>query len=282
MSIFTSDVVATQARIELVDEYMSEHVFGERGFVCAAAGACRRSVMVDRAGRARTDRNFAEGQLSHIGHHYDVCVDGQPMRVLVIAMETGREDVGVSLEARRLQLAQSAALSFASRNPHMRGTTTALRLAFGREPGTDRDSELLRVGNDGSPVHLFDCYAMANIRLCSATVAGTSSSKGTAVMSGNCLRHLAATIAVLEPTLVIIQGIPVARDIEPLVSKRRNLTNELADVTLAGVPDVVLACFTHPSAKSVDQHWGRLTSADYLWSTVVPTMRLARSQLELT
>ena len=69
---------------------------------------------------------------------------------------------------------------------------------------TPRIGELIELPAESEPVHLFDCYAMANIRLCSATLAGTSTSKGTAVMSRNCLRHLAATIAILAPTVVIL------------------------------------------------------------------------------
>lgn len=266
---FESDSATTQARIELLRDYMDQHVFGQAGFVCESAAACRRSVMFDTRGNPRDNRCFSEGQLSHVGHHYDLTSNGSPLHILVIAMETGREDVGVTLEDRRLQLAQSAALAFASRNPHMRGTTSALRAAIGRQPADDRLGELIDLPNEPAPLHLFDCYAMANIRLCSATVAGTSSSRGTRTMSRNCLRHLSATIEILEPTMIIVQGVPVADDLEPIVTTRERLSDELRLVTIGGV-DAVLASFTHPSAKSLHQHWGRLTSADYLWDTVTP------------
>lgn len=280
MITFECDSATTAARIELLQDYMSKNVFGADGFVCASADACRRSVLVDPQGRRRDDRRFYEGQLSHVGHHYDLVQDGLPLRILVVAMETGRDHVGVTLTDRRLQLAQSAALPFSSRNPHMRGTTSVLRATIGRSPSDDRAGELIELPNEPEPVHLFDCYAMANIRLCSATVAGTSTSKGTAVMSRNCLQHLAATIEILEPTMVIVQGIPVAKDLDALVTTRERLVPELRTATICGV-DVALACFTHPSAQSLNQHWGRLTSADYLWDTVVPTIELARANLGL-
>lgn len=280
MITFECDSATTAARIGLLEGYMSENVFGADGFVCANADACRRSVLVDSQGRRRDDRSFSEGQLSHVGHHYDLLQDRLPLRILVVAMETGREHVGVTLADRRLQLAQSASLPFASRNPHMRGTTSVLRASIGRPPSDDRVGELIALPSEPDLVHLFDCYAMANIRLCSATVAGTSTSKGTATMSRNCLRHLAATIEILEPTVVIVQGVPVAKELDALVSTRERITPELRMATICGV-DVALACFTHPSAKSLSQHWGRLTSANYLWDTVVPTMKLARANLGL-
>jgi len=257
---------------------MRQHVLSDEGFVCTSADSCRSSVLVDRNGEGRTDRTFSEGQLSHVGRHYDLILDGLPLRVLVVAMETGREDVGVTLADRRLQLARSASLPFASRNPHMRGTTSVLRASFGRSPSDDRAGEMIHLPREHEPVHIFDCYAMANIRLCSATLAGTSTSKGTSAMSRNCLRHLAATIEILEPNLVIVQGVPVAKDVDTIVTSRKSVTPELSMVTISGVP-AALTTFTHPSAKSLHQHWGRLTSADYLWDTVVPTMKLARSEL---
>lgn len=280
MPRLASDPATTLVRIDLLRDYMDEHVFGPDGFVCSSADSCRRSVMLDQRENPRGDRSFSEGQLSHVGHHYDLTSDGTPLRILVIAMETGREDVGVSLDDRRLQLARSASLTFAKRNPHMRGTTSVLRAAVGRAPGEDQAGELLDLPNDGAPVHLFDCYAMANLRLCSATVAGTSSSKGTPTMSRSCLRHLAATVRILEPTMVIVQGVPVERELAPIVRDRERLSPHVRLATVADV-DCALAAFTHPSAKSLHHHWGRLTSADYLWDTVVPTMSMARQRLGL-
>ena len=40
---------------------------------------------------------------------------------------------------------------FGQRNPHMKGTTTALRVLFGREPGTDRASEELVTNHGQNP-----------------------------------------------------------------------------------------------------------------------------------
>jgi hypothetical protein len=274
---FATDPTTTAARVARLRAYMDTHVLGPGGFVCASLADCRRSALVARDGRERPDRSFWAGQLSHVGAHYDLTEAGRPLRLLVIAMETGRADEGVTLEARRLQLAASAAKPYRSRNPHMRGTTQALRLALGREPGEDRAGELLTPPGAPAPVHLFEGYAMANLRLCSATVRGTSTSKGTRTMSRNCLRHLAATVGILQPTLCVVQGSRVGDDLAPLLGRREALTAHLARVELAGV-ETVLASFTHPSAQSAGQHWGRL-NAPYLRDVVAPTLREARRVL---
>lgn len=281
MSELRCDAATTSVRIALLTDYMDRSVLGPHGFLCSSADDCRRSVLLGRDGKERIDRSFSEGQLSHVGEHYDLLLDGLPLRILVVAMETGRDDVGVTMPERRLQLARSAALPFGSRNPHMRGTTSLLRSCLGRAPSDDRVGEMIELPDELDPVHIFDCYAMADIRLCSATLAGTSTSKGTRVMSRNCIRHLAATIEILEPTLIVVQGIPVAEDLATLISRSERITSELSMVAISGVP-AALACFTHPSAKSLHQHWGRLTSADYLWNTVLPTVKLARERLGLS
>ena len=99
-------------------------------------------------------------------------------------------------------------------------------------------------------------------------------------MSKNCLRHMATTVEILEPTLIIVQGVKVAPDLGPIVTTREHINPQLQLVTISGV-DAALVSFTHPSAKSLDKHWGRLTSADYLRDTVVPTMTMTRERLGL-
>jgi hypothetical protein len=59
---------------------------------------------------------------------------------------------------------------------------------------------------------------MANLRLCSVAGAGKRS-RGTDIVSQNCWEHLAATIEILEPTLVISQG----GNVHPTLCRRFNL-----------------------------------------------------------
>ncbi|MEH0970490.1 hypothetical protein V6U77_05055 [Micromonospora sp. CPCC 205546] len=275
-----SDPVVTASRIAQLDQYMAEHVLAPSGAcVCRRLGSCRESALGGRRSASRPEAAFAAGQLSHVGHHYDLVLDGVPARTLVIAMETGRAREGVTLKQRHAEVMQSAGLAFTARNPHMRGVTSALRLAVGREPGPDRAGELLHLDGVRSPVHLFDAYAMANMRLCSAVVSGTTRSLGNATMSRNCAPHLAATIAILQPTLCIVQGVEVRKSLTAIMSRRREIAPHLVQASIAGV-DTLVAAFTHPSAMRLTDHWGRLTSVPYLHGTVVPTIRTARRWLQ--
>ncbi|MCW3840995.1 hypothetical protein ONA70_12885 [Micromonospora yasonensis] len=273
--IVTSNTVAAATRIDQLGQYMHEHVLSPSGTcVCPRLGSCRQSALGGQGRAPRPDAAFAAGQLSHVGHHYDLMLDLVPMRTLVIAMETGRARESVTLKERHAEVMKSASLAFTARNPHMRGVTSALRLAVGRDPGADRDGEHLRFESTGTRVHLFDAYAMANMRLCSAVVSGTSRSLGNATMSRNCSPHMAATIKVLEPTLCIVQGVPVYTALTALMSRRRQIAPHLEQARIAGI-DTLVAAFTHPSAMRKADHWGRLTSAPYLYETVVPTLRTA-------
>lgn len=274
-SHLASDPATTARRIESLRGYLTTNVLAVSGAcVCRSLDRCRRSALRDRAGAPRPDAAFAAGQLSHVGHHYDLRLDGRPLRILVVAMETGRSRENVGLDERRAEVMASAALAFPARNPHMRGVASALRLAVGREPGPDRDGELLRLPGRFRSVHLFDAYAMANLRLCSATVAGSAKSLGNPTMSRNCLPHLSATIRILQPTLCIVQGVEVHRTLATVMTNRQRLGSHLERARIAGV-DTLVAGFTHPSAMRLTDHWGRLTSAPYLTGTVVPTLRAA-------
>lgn len=274
----TSDTAATARRIGELDQYMAQHVLSPSGeFVCRMLGSCQRSVL-SRNRSSQAGASFTAGQLSHVGHHYDLLVNGRPARTLVIAMETGRARAGVTLKERHAEVMKSASLTFGARNPHMRGVTNALRLAVGRDPGADREGEHLRLDGVRAPVHLFDAYAMANMRLCSAVVTGTSKSLGNPTMSRNCTPHMAATIQILEPTLCIVQGVEVYKALTALMTRRRQVAPHLERARISGV-DTLVAAFTHPSAMRLTDHWGRLTSAPYLYETVAPTIRTAHQLL---
>jgi hypothetical protein len=255
-------------------EYMDKNVLApERSFVCKSVEACKRSA------EARDPHcRFFEGQLSHVGTHYDLTQDGRPLRILVVPMDTGHGPPRVTLEDRRRQV--DTAKSQDGRNHHMWGTVLVLRLAVGREPGRDPEGEMLRVdvGNWTDVVHLVDCYAMANVRLCSATAATGRESRGTRTMSWNCLRHLEATAKILQPSLCIIQGAGVKTDIDTapasIFGRRERITDNLEWVHLDG-RQVLLASFWHPSRT---WFW---PEAPYLRDVVVPTIRAARKELGL-
>jgi hypothetical protein len=191
-----SEPERTRLRIAELGQYMSSHVLGDDGFCCGREPVCRASAL------RREGTSFWRGQLSHVGHHYDMVENDKPWRVLVLGMETGRERELVTLAERRLEQQPVISGDPRSRKPHMKGTASALRLAFGRTPGPDRRGELLDLANTPKRVHVMDAYALVNVRLCSAVATGTTSSRGTPVMTENCLPHLAATVRILEPTPV--------------------------------------------------------------------------------
>jgi hypothetical protein len=132
----------------------------------------------------------------------------------------------------------------------MQGVMNALRVAVGRAPGADRVGELLDLAGRDDPVYLFDAYAMTDLRLCSAFRAGSTDSRGTRVMSSNCLRHLSATVRILEPTLCIVQGVEVARQLATLLTTAQETTPNLYQGLLAGTPTLLA---TFPGLLGVDQ-----------------------------
>lgn len=276
MAQFTSDPDRTRERIAELDEYMTHSVYGAHGFVCASRTACS---------TAATSRgsDFREGQLSHVGLHYDLFENGTPLRVLVLGLETGRPDQHVSLEARRQQQNSVINLAFRDRHSHMLGTTSALRAAFGRELGDDRPGEFLPIANLSSPEHVMQCYALVNKRLCSAVKpVGQQNNrrfKATAVpaMDQACLPHLAATIRILEPTLVVLQSTSLRKLITPHLkhADRIDPANErLEYAEFAGVPTTI-ASFSHPAAHH-PQNWGSSHRTNYAREVVQPTLTLAR------
>ena len=82
-----ADTAATARRLEALSHYMDEHVLGPGGFCCASYPAGR--------GSARDDDRFFEGQLSHVGRHYDLHLDGRPLRVVVVGQEYGAPRPGI-------------------------------------------------------------------------------------------------------------------------------------------------------------------------------------------
>ena len=66
-----SDPAATRRRIAALDQYMSSNVLGSNGFVCSSFAPCRGSH----------DGAFFEGQLHHVGQHYDVFLGDAPFRI---------------------------------------------------------------------------------------------------------------------------------------------------------------------------------------------------------
>lgn len=271
------DLRATSRRTRKLAKYVESNLLRDGDFICPTYDSCLRS--------RRPGDDFREGIMSHVGRRYDLVRDGRPLRIVVVGQESGlpkRSEFTqrVSLEARYRQTHDVAGLErryyavdgYQGRNPHMRGTTTALRLLLGADAGSDREGELLRPVK-GRPFHLFDGFALVNRLLCSAGPAGTSQGKPTKMMVTSCERHFSATLSILEPTIVILQGVKVSAWARDTLVPTRPRGEHLYEATLDG-RKVLVCTFSHPSAHGV-QRWGDRPDGPYVVDVVAPTLRAA-------
>lgn len=256
---------------------MAAHVLGHRGMVCASYVDCVQSHR----------GQFFEGQLHHVGRHFDAFLDGRPLRVLVVGQEYGNRPARVTLSDRYQDVAVRTGLQkhfrragvAEGRNPHMRGTTSLLRLIFGRDPGDRHEQEFFET--PGGRVHLYDMFALVNSLLCSAIADGESDTgskhgRSTPTMQANCARHFVQTMEILEPTLVVAQGKGTLQWMTPSLRDERVVSDTLRWARI-GQHSMLLATFSHPSAQG-QLNWAEL-SRPYLHNVVAPTIRAARHLL---
>ena len=282
--MFKSDSAATANRIVRLQTYFKKAVLDGDHFICRHASACKSSHR----------GVFYQGQLPHIGHHYDLYIDDCPIRVVVVGQEYGHNPIHVSMGDRHRMIVRDTGLgrrfrregSYRARNPHMRGTTSLLRLAFGLGLGSDHASEFLYLSE--GRVHIFDAFALVNFLLCSAVPLGSAAPssafdaerfKGagqgcsTAEMQRNCARHFRETLRILEPTLVVAQGAGVRSWLKQ--SFEINALNpaplEALRIDSQWVP---LLGLTHPSAH-FPGNWGANDRTPYLLEIVAPAVALA-------
>ena len=274
------NAAATRRRIAALRQYVEGNLLRRDQFVCPHYDECLRS--------RRPGDEFREGTMSHVGKHYDLRLDGQPLRIVVVGQESGwPKDAHGQLFARRVTLDDRykqvhdvsgiqrryyAESGFPGRNPHMRGTTSALRVLLGKELGSDYDGEVVRPAN-GRPFHLFDAFALVNRLLCSAGPAHSSQGHPTRTMLSNCDIHFGATMRILEPTLVILQGKAVAKWARGVLAPGRAHSEHLHEAQV-GHRRVLVCTFSHPSAHG-PLRWGDRPDAPYLIDVVVPTLRQA-------
>jgi hypothetical protein len=165
------------------------------------------------------------------------------------------------------------------RNAHMRGTTSALRLLFGYDVGSDYDQEWISVNK--AKVHLFECFSLVNYMMCAAFDDETSNrGNSTETMQENCARHFSAILHRLRPTVIVLQGVWVRQWISKygaLELPKKPPACHFERVQIGDTESSLLS-FSHPSQPG-NMNWGRNDKADYLIHTVVPTIRECLSQL---
>ena len=90
----------------------------------------------------------------------------------------------------------------------MRGTTSALRVLLGQGVGTDHGGEFIHPIK-GKPFHIFDGFALVNRLPCSAGPVKKqpgSANANEASRAGTAVTTFSATLTILQPTIVILQG----------------------------------------------------------------------------
>ncbi|MDE2662643.1 MAG: hypothetical protein OXI39_06520 [Gemmatimonadota bacterium] len=275
--MITSNPGRTAERITNLEAYVRRNLLAAERFICRHHRDCRGSA----------SPYFYEGQMSHVGKHYDLLVDGQELRIVVVGQEYGQKCTRVNLVARTAMIDGSASEGFQGRNPHMRGTTSILRLLLGGEPGTDVEEERL-FGDGAASAHIFDGFALVNALLCSAVdkpPEGCRAGRGASspLMRRNCARHFLRTLEILEPTIIVAEGQgvrswiggPLGLGPEPPACYKGAAIPEIARID---GKQVDILTFIHPSAPGKPAWWGNSVNSRYLKDFVEPTIARWRNR----
>lgn len=105
----------------------------------------------------------------------------------------------------------------------------------------------------------------------------SSQGRPTTTMFRNCGSHFAATMSILQPTLVISQGRAVAQWVEQLYLPDHRYGPHLHEAH-ADYGKVIVCAFSHPSARG-SERWGDRLDAPYLAEVVAPALIQAKSLL---
>jgi hypothetical protein len=288
--VYQVDRQKSKQRAKRLQSYLTKHVWDpntERSwaaFKCASKQDCKASAVTSGA-------SFHEAQGHAVGRCFDLSTaEGIPFRILVVPMEAGGGERYFGVNGRTEKVRESGRLPFArripheeARNAHMKGVTLALRLALGL-PYADRhglpffDHQMEQINfTDGTHDHLFECFAMANLLLCSAVLKeGSQKSLATSVMRANCVRHLVKTVEILEPTLVISQGWGLVDTLWESFGVTHPVDLNVADCYLADC-DLNGNRFVWIALKHPTRLW-RSINQSYFRETVVPAIKAARKR----
>ena len=268
MRAVTADLRASGWFRDELASYLNESVDDGTRLLCRSQMACRTSV---------GKRTLVEGQGSHVGSHYAIEFDGHALRILVVPKQVGgslehdrgrgHEHISVEERASQVDTAKSGARPH-PRTDHMIGTALALKVLLGL-PANGSDTFIL----DGERVHVFDCMAMANSTLCSM-VGADASGQGSHTMLRNCTVHLAQTIEILRPNVIIAQGYSKtgwspSRAVAQVLGIPTPVKNSLALIERVQ-GDVAFVAAVHPS-----RNW--FTTGMPTWVQLAPVFEAART-----
>jgi hypothetical protein len=264
------DLSRTKRRVAKLKRYVESNLLRDGKFVCEHYKSCRDS--------RRDGHVFLEGTMGHVGKRFDLRRSGKPLRIVVVGQEAA--DRRVTLEKRYWQVLDQSGLGrrykadseHKSRNPHMRGVTSALRVIFGKGLGADYEGEWVYPEN-GKPFHVFDGFALLNRLMCFAGPDNSSQGRATRTMLNNCGDHLTETLRVLEPTILILQGSAATTWTKTALTSDRDFGPYLSEAHL-GEHRLMVCNFSHPAARG-DKRWGDRLDAPYLTDALEPTLREA-------
>jgi uracil-DNA glycosylase len=148
-----------------------------------------------------------------------------------------------------------------------------LRIIFGHGLGSDDAGEWITPVH-GHAFHIFDGFALVNRLLCSAGPEGGSQGRSTTTMRDNCLEHFEATLAILDPTIVVLQGALVAKSSAEALPVATELSSHLYESRGTSGRRVMVCHFSHPAARGL-LRWGDRLDSPYLNDIVVPTLQRA-------
>ena len=259
----------TRERVALLDGYIRENLLSDGTFICDSFDQCRAS---------RCGFPFYEGQMSHVGKHYDLEVLGRPTRIVIVGQECGHGPKCIERSTRsRIIVDGSGKGGFRKRNPHMKGTTSLLRLLLGRKPGDDEEGERILDG------HIFDGFALVNYLLCTAlerprseSAFGGGKGHSSETMRRNCAGHFLRTLEILEPTVIVAQGKGVRQWLAFAFAPKQH--GSVTEVVEINGREVDLLTFAHPSAGGRYGFWGNSLRSEYLKECVTPTIRALLSK----
>lgn len=288
----TFDETKSRQRSEKLQSYCQEKVLSqEKVFICQCCPECERSVTVE-------GRNLIKGQLSHVGSRYDTAINGAAFRLVVSGLQFGGREASVDMQQRSSTIVTDCGINSryyknldpgrGGRNQHMRGTALLLKYLLGKPVDRTNYSAwgqefLGEAGNESA--HMFNHFALVNIALCSAIWENSARGRPTSVMANNCFSHYFETLKILDPTLVVFQGIGGTFS---AILKRHGMghmyqmQNGIGE--FSGKDLKFFTCeFCHPSAVG-EFCWGDNPFSQhrpYWTQTVVPTLDHVRKRLGL-
>lgn len=259
-----ADPLKTQERVRALEAYCQANVHNGCELVCVDAPSCKNS---------RSEQTFYGGQLSHVGKHFDLTLNGAPLRIVISGQEYGHAHENVTVQERIQMISgRSASAGFSGRNPHMKGTTSILRAMLDREPGTDLAGEQLLDG------HVFDGFALVNALLCTSldgprdiTKRGGGKGRSSLAMQRNCVNHYLASLRILDPTVIVLQG----QNVRKWVGEALGIGKTGAPMSIGWVNgrECPVITFDHPSAGGRSGYWGNSFRSTYLQDIVIPTIQ---------